>query len=252
MDAYLRTGPVFRVRALNQGFVIMAGAAANRFLLERGEAAFTSEESFGGLDREFGMRVHVLRGRPHRHLRGLLAAGLSRDLLAARWDSVTAETQRMLDGWADRPALPVVDACQRLAAAQLSIAYTGAGSARTAAGPFDVEGHRVERGQRVLVATCVTHQLPEHFPDPHRFDLDRDFTAGRKAAVYAPSSVGGHTCLGAGMTQVLAVATVALLARRLRLTPTRPGRPLRITATPGPNPGKRFTVSVARRPVPAP
>lgn len=403
VDTYRDLGPVFRVRALNQTFVIMAGAAANRFLLERGEEVFTSEESFGGLDRQFGMRVHVLRGRPHRHLRRLLATGLSRDLLAARWDAVSAETERILDGWAGRPALPVVDSCQRLAAAQLSIAYTGAssaarfetlrsafelvldvtiagkwpaatlrwpayrrrraeihrfaraalaeraaaprgdtrdlldlaldacdengapypldvragmalqgyfagvntvaylysfivdvllrnpdvlarvtaevddapaltfdglrnlpalhglvletlrvhppapGSARTATESFDFEGFRVDRGQRVLVATCVTHQLPEHFPDPGRFDLDRDFTAGRKASVYAPFSVGGHTCLGAGMTQVLAVATTAMLVRRLRLAPTRPGRPLRITATPGPNPGRRFTVSAAPR-----
>jgi cytochrome P450 len=406
VDTYREMGPVFRVRALNQAFVIMAGAAANRFLLERGEAVFTSEESFGGLDREFGMRVHVLRGRPHRHLRSLLATGLSRDLLAARWESVAAETERILDSWVGRSALPVVDACQRLAAAQLSLAYTGAnsgarfetlrsafelvldvtiagkwpastlrwpayrraraeihrfarealaeraagprggprdlldqaldaadengfaypldvragmalqgyfagvntvaylysfmvdvlqrnpdvlarvtgevdaayhagrlafdrlrdmpalhglvmetlrvyppapGSARTAVEAFDFKGFRIDQGQRVLVATCVTHQLPEHFPDPQRFDLDRDFAAGRKAAVYAPFSVGGHTCLGAGMTQVLAVATIAMLVRRLRLTPTRPGRALRITATPGPNPGHRFKVSASLR-----
>ncbi|GAA3286258.1 cytochrome P450 [Dactylosporangium vinaceum] len=398
VDAYRDVGPVFRVRALNQSFVIMAGAAANRLLLERGEALFTSEESFGGLDREFGMRVHVLRGRPHRELRRILGAGLSRDLLAARWEQVTAETERMLDGWARRPAVAVVDGCQRLAAAQLSIAYTGAssaarfetlrsafelvldvtiagkwpaatlrwpayrraraeihrfaraalaeraaagpgegppdlldralaapyppdvqagmalqgyfagvntvaylysfmldvllrnpevlarvtaevdaagpltfdrlralpalhglvmetlrvyppapGSARTALEPFDFEGHRIEAGQRVLVATCVPHQLPEHFPDPQRFDIDRDFAAARRASLYAPFSVGGHTCLGAGMTQVLAVATVALLVRRLRLAPATPGRPLRITATPGPNPGRRFTISATPR-----
>ncbi len=406
VDTYQELGPVFRVRALNQGFVIMAGADANRFLLEHGEEAFTSEESFGGLDQQFGMRVHVLRGRPHRHLRKLLATGLSRDLLAARWDPIAAETGRILDDWANRPTVAVVDACQRLAAAQLSIAYTGASSAarfetlrsafelvldvtvagkwpaaalrwpayrrsrteihrfaraalaeraagpadgipdlldqaldatdehgvpypldvragmalqgyfagintvaylysfmidvllrnpavlarvtgevdaahrgsrltfdrlrempalhglvmetlrvhppapasaRTAAQPFDFGGCRIDRGQRVLVATCVTHHLPEHFPDPQQFDLDRDFTAGRKAAVYAPFSVGGHTCLGAGMTQVLSVATIAMLVRRLDLSPTRPGRPLRITATPGPNPGRRFRVCASRR-----
>lgn len=403
VDTYHRMGPVFRVRALNQTFVIMAGAAANRFLLDRGEEVFTSEESFGGLNREFGMRVHVLRGKPHRHLRKLLGTGLSRDLLAARWDAVTAETERMLDDWAGRGEVPVVDACQRLAAAQLTIAYTGAssgarfemlrsafelvldvtiagkwpaatlrwpayrrsraaihrfaresleeraaqprgdvrdlldlaldavdengvpypsdvragmalqgyfagvntvaylyafmvevllrhpavltrvtsevddgrpltydrlrdlpalhglvmetlrvyppapGSARTATKTFEFEGRRVEAGQRVLVATCVPHQLPEHFADPGRFDLDRDFGAARRAGVYAPFSVGGHTCLGAGMTQVLAVATVAMLVRRLRLESARPGRALRITATPGPNPGRRSTMTVSRR-----
>ncbi|GAA0558471.1 cytochrome P450 [Paractinoplanes ferrugineus] len=400
VDTYRQMGPVYRVRALNQAFVIMAGERANRFLLEHGDEVFSSEESFGGLDREFGMRVHVLRGRPHRHLRKVLASGLSRDLLAARWARVTAETDRLLGEWAGQSALPVVDRCQRLAAAQLTIAFTGAssaarfeqlrsafelvldvtiagkwpaatlqwpayrraradilafaraalqdradhptagppdlldralaatdengeiypldvragmalqgyfagintvaylysflvyaltqhadvrvrvraeadswdgsftglrdlpalhglvletlrvyppapGSARTVLADFDFEGFRIERGRRVLVATSVPHQLPEHFADPERFDIDRDFAAGRRASVYAPFSVGSHTCLGAGMTEVLAVATTAMLLRHLDLT--APARPLRITATPGPNPGKRFTVAARAR-----
>jgi cytochrome P450 len=99
----------------------------------------------------------------------------------------------------------------------------------------------------VLVATSVPHQLAEHFPEPERFDIDRDFTAARRASVYAPFSVGGHTCLGAGMTEVLAVATMAMLVRRLTVTLSEPERPLRITAAPGPNPGKRFTVSGSSR-----
>ncbi|MEU4156546.1 cytochrome P450 [Actinoplanes sp. NPDC026670] len=400
VDTYHRLGPVYRVKALNQAFVIMAGERANRFLLERGEEVFSSEVSFGGLNHEFGMRVHVLRGRPHRHLRKVLATGLSRDLLAARWDEVTRETEQTFDSWLGQRALPVVDACQRLAAAQLSVAFTGAssaarfatlrsafelvldvtiagkwpaaalrlpayrraraeilafardaladraahptggprdlldqaldavdengeaypldvragmalqgyfagvntvaylysfmvralldnpgvldrvtaeagaepitwerlrglpasrglvletlrvyppapGSARTVTKAFDFEGFHIAEGERVLVATCVPHHLDEHFPDPRRFDIDRDFTAGRGGSVYAPFSVGGHTCLGAGMTEVLAVATAAMLVRRLTITPTHPGRPLRITATPGPNPGRRFAVSVA-------
>ncbi len=406
VDGYRRLGPVFRVRALNQAFVIMAGARANRFLLDHGDEVFTSAESFGGLDREFTMRVHVLRGRPHRHLRKVLATGLSRDLLAARWDEVATETERVLDGWPALRAVPVVDQFQRLAAAQLSIAFTGAssaarfetlrsafelvldvtiagkwpsavlrrpayrraraeihsfaraaleqraaqprgavtdlldqaldavdengepyppevragmalqgyfagintvaylysfmlyallrhpgvlarvraevdsayegdrldfdrlrhlpalrglvletlrvyppapGSARTVTRSFDFEGYRIEQGRRLLVATSVPHQLAEHFADPGRFDIDRDFAAARRAGVYAPFSVGSHTCLGAGMTEVLAVATMAMLVRRLDVALSKPGRPLRITATPGPNPGRRLTVSAGRR-----
>ncbi|MGI5239875.1 hypothetical protein [Dactylosporangium sp. CA-139066] len=49
------------------------------------------------------------------------------------------------------------------------------------------------------------------------------------------------------MTQVLAVATIAMLVRRLRLAPANPQRPLRITATPGPNPGRRFRISASPR-----
>jgi hypothetical protein len=49
------------------------------------------------------------------------------------------------------------------------------------------------------------------------------------------------------MTEVLSVATRALLLRWLKVTPSRPDRPLRITATPGPDPGKRLKVSVGSR-----
>ena len=121
------------------------------------------------------------------------------------------------------------------------------GSARTVIKAFEFAGFRVDEGRRVLVAASVPHQLAEHFPDPERFDIDRDFAAGRRASVYAPFSVGSHTCLGAGMTEVLAVATMAMLVRQLTVTLSRPERPLRITATPGPNPGKRLTVSAERR-----
>ncbi len=44
----------------------MAGAGHQPFLLEREEEVFTSEASFGALDRELGMRIHVLRRRPLR------------------------------------------------------------------------------------------------------------------------------------------------------------------------------------------
>ncbi len=129
VTTYLREGAIFRIRALNQKFTVLAGAEANRLLLDRGEELFCSVASMGGLDREFDMRVHVLRGRPHRHLRSLLSTGLSRSLLAARWPQFTAVTSRALADWQTRPTLAVVDRFQRLAAAQLSVTLTGESSA---------------------------------------------------------------------------------------------------------------------------
>jgi cytochrome P450 len=123
-------------------------------------------------------------------------------------------------------------------------------SARTVMKAFEFGGFRIDEGRRVMVATSVPHHLAEHFPDPERFDIDRDFTAGRQASVFAPFSVGSHTCLGAGMTEVLAAATMAMLVRQLTPALTRPDRPLRIQATPGPNPGKRFTISATTRTMP--
>jgi cytochrome P450 len=403
VDHYRALGPIFRVRAMSKKFTIMAGPEANQFLRVRGEEYFSSHESFGGLNQEFAMRVHVLRGTSHRHLRGILGSGMSRDLLAARWDQFAAQTENQIRGWRSGAKISVVDQFQRLAADQLSTVLTGSattaqfddlrfafellldvsvagkwpraalrlpayrkakanivafaraalaeraahptggapdlldrvlaavdengdpyplevrvgmvlqgyfaginttaylysfmlyallrhpdvlarvtaevdaafadgtlsfdklrdmkamhglimetlrmyppapGSARTALEPFQFAGFRVDRGTRVLVATTVPHQLSEHYPHPETFDLDRDFATHRRNGVYAPFSLGTHTCLGAGITEVMAAATMAFLVRNVRLRLPSPDYALRIQATPGPNPGKGFTASV--------
>lgn len=407
VEQHKALGPVFRVRALNQAFTIMAGHEANQFLHRHGEEHFSSTETMGGLNREFGMRVHVLTGSPHRRLRKTLGSAISRDLLAARWDTFNEHTSSRIRAWRPGEDVRVVDQCQRLAADQLSSVLTGAattsrfnqlrsafelmldvtvagkwprtalklphyrraraeilafadaalaeraatrspgerpdlldhilaatdengrpyppdvrtgmalqgyfagintvaylysflvyallrhpgvhlrvaeevdaafvdgllpfeslrtmtltqrlvletlrmyppapGSTRTVVSPFEFAGYRLAAGTRVLVATTVPHHLPEHFPDPDVFDLDRDFTDNRRKGVYAPFSVGGHTCLGAGITELLGVATAAHLVRHVDLRLPTPEHRLRIRATPGPNPGKRFTVTVLGR-----
>lgn len=403
VEQYRTLGPVFRLRALNQTFTVLAGQDANQFLRQQGEEYFSSEETMGGLDREFGMRIHVLTGKQHRRLRKTLGSAISRDLLAARWEVFTAHTQNRIRSWRPGESIPVVDQCQRLAADQLSSVLTGratserfdqmrsafelmldvtvagkwpraalklpsyqrkrdeirafadaaltdraarphdekpdlldhilaatdehgrpysrdvrtgmalqgyfAGintvaylysflvytllrnpavharvaeeidasfvdgllpfehirsmtltqrlvmetlrlyppapaSMRTVVKPFDFGGYRLARGTRVLVATTVPHHVAEYYPDPGAFDLDRDFTESRGKGVYAPYSVGNHQCLGAGITDILAVATTAHLVRGVRLCLPSPDYRIRIRATPGPNPGKRFKVMV--------
>lgn len=403
VSQYRRLGPIFRVRALSQAITVMAGPEANRFLRTDGDDCLSSEDTFGGLDREFGMRVHALTGRPHRHLRAQLAQGMSLELLRAGWDPFVALTEQHFDAWRPGSVVPVVDQFQRLAAAQASRVLTGAAataefetlrralelavevtvagkwpaaalrlpgyrrararilafahaalaeraahphdgpmdlldhalaatdengepyparvrvglalqgyfgamntvaylysfmlyallrhpdilaritaevgrvapdgrlsfdsireltavqglvletlrmyppapiSSRTARRTFEFHGCRVEQGSRVMVATTVPHHLPEHFEDPEVFDIGRDFREKRRDDVYAPFSVGSHTCLGAGMSEVLAVATVGILVGRVRVRLPSPDYRLAIQSTPGPNPGKGFRVTV--------
>jgi cytochrome P450 len=145
-------GPIFRVRALNQAFTIMAGTRANHFLRTHGDVHFTSVDAIGGLDTEFNMRVHALTGRPHRHLRRQLGMGLSRDLLRARWDSFVALTESRVDGWRAGTTVPVVDQFQRLAADQLSVVLTG--TAATA--QFEM----MRRAFELVLDVTVTGRLP--------------------------------------------------------------------------------------------
>jgi cytochrome P450 len=403
VSQYRMLGPIFRIRALSHEITVMAGPEANRFLRTGGDEVLSSVDTFGGLDREFGMSVHSLTGRPHRHLRARLAQGMSSELLRAGWDPFVALTERHLDGWRPGSVIPVVDQFQRLAAAQVSRVFTGAAAtaefatlrralelavevtvagkwpaaalrlpsyrraktkaiafaqaalaeraahphegpmdlldhalaatdengapypprvrvglalqgyfgalntvaylysfllyallrhpdvltritaevgrvvadgrlsfdsirdltatqglvletlrvyppapvtSRTAARTFEFHGYRIDRGTRVMVATTVPHHLPEHFENPGVFDIARDFREKRRTDVYAPFSVGSHACLGAGMTEVLGTATVAILVSRVRLRLPSADYRLAIQSTPGPNPGKRFRVTV--------
>src|SRR5690606_17969736 len=44
---------------------------------------------------------------------------------------------------------------------------------RTVCQPFEFGGYRFEVGDRLFTPISATHFLPEYFPDPMRFDIDR-------------------------------------------------------------------------------
>jgi cytochrome P450 len=85
---------------------------------------------------------------------------------------------------------------------------------------FEFEGHRLKGGRPVMIATPVTHFLPDLFPDPQRFDPQRfadPRSEHRQPGAFVPFSTGPHTCIGAGMAEVQIVVTIATLLRSVRL-----------------------------------
>ena len=91
---------------------------------------------------------------------------------------------------------------------------------------FDFAGHRIPAGENLFLAFYVTHDLPEHFPDPRRFDIDR-YLPGREehkqAGVFTPFGVGVHHCAGRGFAEVqlpLMVATLLHEAEMELVPPT--------------------------------
>lgn len=123
---------------------------------------------------------------------------------------------------------------------------------RTAARDFVYAGCRIREGEPVHCAVTVPHFLPEFFPRPEVFDIDRYRPERREHAVpgaYSPFGRGPHTCLGKGIADVQMTLTAARLFHRLDLALERPGAPLRRRAapTPGPVPGFRVRVTGRRR-----
>jgi cytochrome P450 len=120
---------------------------------------------------------------------------------------------------------------------------------RNATEPFEFAGYRVDAGAPVLTATGGTHFLAEHFPEPERFDIERyrePRNEHRKRGVYTPFGVGPHTCLGAGLAEVLMGVTMAVLLHEARFT-LEPNYTLSIGMDPVPTPGPRFKVYMASR-----
>lgn len=121
---------------------------------------------------------------------------------------------------------------------------------RIATAPFEFEGHRVEAGEAVLIAVTVCHFLPECFPDPYAFDPTRysePRNEHRQPGLFAPFGLGSHPCAGAGLVEVLVMATVATLLRAVSVRLDPPDYVLRRVPNPFAEPEERFTVGVVEQ-----
>ena len=111
---------------------------------------------------------------------------------------------------------------------------------------FDFAGHRIPAGETLVLAFFVTHDLPEHFPDPQRFDIDR-YLPGREEhkppGVFTPFGVGVHHCAGRGFAEAqlpLLVATLLHEADLELVPPTYELKTERWVLFPSFVPDKRF------------
>jgi cytochrome P450 len=121
---------------------------------------------------------------------------------------------------------------------------------RIALKSFEFAGRRVQEGAEVLIANGVTHMLAEYFPNPERFEIDRyrePRNEHRQPNVFAPYTLGAHTCLGAGMAEVEMLLTIAALVNTVDLQLAPPDYTARIGLAPLPSLGLGFRVRVMRQ-----
>ena len=125
------------------------------------------------------------------------------------------------------------------------------GHMATVAKRLTLAGYRLEPGDEIFVAMTVPHFLPELYPEPEKFDIDR-FHAPRNEhrqhGAYAPFGLGDHTCLGAGIAEIQLMVTIATLFHDYQLELDPPTYKLTIENQPTPAPSKDFRVkAVAKR-----
>ena len=93
---------------------------------------------------------------------------------------------------------------------------------RKVANSFEFEGYRVAAGEELLCAFNLCCLMPEYFPDPLRFDIER-FAPGRaehrQRGVFSPFGVGTHSCPGSSLAQALCALDLAVAAREVDAVP---------------------------------
>jgi sterol 14-demethylase len=90
---------------------------------------------------------------------------------------------------------------------------------------FHFGGYRIEAGKLVAVSPAVSNRLPEHFPDPDRFDPDR-YGPGREedrqGFAWIPFGAGRHRCVGAAFAMIQLKAIFSVLLRAFAFEMAQP------------------------------
>ena len=124
---------------------------------------------------------------------------------AALRERVQAEADALFAGGPpDGEKVRELDVTHRIMLEALRMYTPVPGIQRRVTTSFDFAGHRIQAGEDVIFVYHVTHDLPEHFPDPQRFDIDR-YLPGREEhkqlGAYAPFGLGVHYCAGRGFAE---------------------------------------------------
>lgn len=129
-ECFERYGPVFRVRALNRRFTVLAGTEASMLPgTAEGRDCLYSMPSWEGVYGAFGAENAVIGndGESHARFRDIMRHGYSRHALDGRYDQIVA----VIDDWLDRycpvgQLIPAVTTIQRLSVAEVGVAVAGA------------------------------------------------------------------------------------------------------------------------------
>ncbi len=120
---------------------------------------------------------------------------------------------------------------------------------RTVANSFEFAGYWIPAGTSVWVAMPVSHHLPELYPDPERFDIDRFLPERREhgqPGAYAPFGFGPHSCLGQGAAQVQMTLINATILNRAEIVLDPPDYRMKLDSIPTPSPNRSFKIRLTR------
>ena len=94
------------------------------------------------------------------------------------------------------------------------------------------------------------HHLPEYFPEPDRFDIERyspDRSEHLQPGAFAPFGVDRHRCIGSSLAELQIILTLATIVHQADLELERPERPLKIKRSPAAHPDPSVHMRLVRR-----
>ena len=83
--------------------------------------------------------------------------------------------------------------------------------------PLELEGMRLNAGDKVILSHFLTHRDPAVFPNPDRFDPSRWFGARPDPYQHMPFSAGPRLCLGAFFAMTELKLAIARIVQRYRM-----------------------------------
>lgn len=170
------------------------------------------------------------------------------DLLA----QVTAEADDLLArGTLEITDLRRLDVIHRVALETMRLHNIATIVPRTVANSFEFAGYRIPAGADLFLPITIVHLMPEYYPDPERFDIDR-YSEGRaehkqRKGIYMPFGAGAHQCLGSSLAEALLALNVATLAHDNTLALHPADYKLKVKHLPTPHPAGSFRFKMAPR-----
>ena len=112
-----------------------------------------------------------------------------------------------------------------------------------------VEGHELPVGTKVHIAQTASHYMPDTFPKPHSFDIDRYLPPRNehRSPGYAPYGWGPHTCLGFRWMEMLLTVNLLMIAHYFKLELSPANYALKFNPFPSMSPSKKLKFHIAEQ-----
>lgn len=228
--------PLWVPTRLNRRFR-RARAAVDRFIDERIDERLAGDDGYddilGDLVRAYGDGAQRMRHELRDQVLTLFFAGFETTAIALAWTWLLLSQNSAAEARFHEELASVLGGRVPTAEDLKSLTYTSQviqeslrvyppvySLTRKAAADDQISGHRIRRGDNIVIPIHALHHMAEYWEEPAAFCPER-FAPGRlteaQRGAYLPFSFGQRRCLGATFATVEMLTVLAVAGQRVRL-----------------------------------